>query len=140
VAGGIHADLVLWEHILKNHAQRDEILSWLKDGVKVMDFQQPFVGSFKGVSYNSKHPPSKAFPNHASCKKHMRFVSETILKRIKQGSITVWGRVDEDEPPFLVLPLTAEPSKPRLYLDKQFLNLWMRDSPFTLDKLIDIPK
>lgn len=44
------------------------------------------------------------------------------------------------EPPFLVLPLTVEPSKPRLCLDARYLNLWMRDCPFTFDKLIDVPR
>ena len=38
----------------------------------------------------------------------------------------------------LVLPLTVEPSKPRLCLDARFLNLWMRDAPFSLDKLSDV--
>ena len=39
-----------------------------------------------------------------------------------------------------MLPLTVEPSKPRLCLDARFLNLWMRDMPFSLDKLVDVPK
>ena len=39
-----------------------------------------------------------------------------------------------------MLPLTVEPTKPRLCLDARFLNLWMRESPFTLDKLVDVPR
>ena len=45
-----------------------------------------------------------------------------------------------DDPPFLVLPLTVEPSKPRLCINARFLNLWMRDMPFSLDKLADVPR
>ena len=140
VAGGIHIDLTLWEVILQQHPERDMILSWLREGVNVLDFQEHFSGLFKGVRYNSEFPPSKVWPNHASCKKFSQFVSDSILKRVAQGAVAVWGRVNVDEPPFLVLPLTVEPTKPRLCLDARFLNLWMRDCPFTLDKLIDVPR
>lgn len=43
-------------------------------------------------------------------------------------------------PPHLVLPLTVEPTKPRLYIAAGFLNLWMRDMPVTLDKLASVPR
>ena len=33
-----------------------------------------------------------------------------------------------------------EPCKPRLCIDARFLNLWMKDTPFSLDKLIDVPR
>ena len=42
-------------------------------------------------------------------------------------------------PPHLVLPLTVEPSKPRLCHDEHFLSLWIRDLPFRLDHLPDLP-
>ena len=42
-------------------------------------------------------------------------------------------------PPHLVLPLPVEPSKPRLYHDERFLNLWIQDLPFSLDKITDLP-
>lgn len=34
----------------------------------------------------------------------------------------------------------AEPSKPRLCQDERFLNLWIRDLPFKLDHLPDLPR
>ena len=43
-------------------------------------------------------------------------------------------------PPHVVLPLTVEPTKPRLCIDARFLNLWMKDSPFALDRLSDVPR
>lgn len=43
-------------------------------------------------------------------------------------------------PPHSVLPLTIEPSKPRLCHDQRFLNLWIRDLPFKLDHLADLPR
>ena len=51
----------------------------------------------------------------------------------------VWGRVGEVNPPHLVLPLTVEPSKPHLCHDERYLNLWIRDLPFQLDHLPDLP-
>ena len=42
-------------------------------------------------------------------------------------------------PPHLVLPLTVEPTKPRLCHDECFLNLWTHDLPFKLDHLPDLP-
>ena len=39
-----------------------------------------------------------------------------------------------------MLSLTVEPSKARLCHDARYLNLWMRDKPFTLDSLNDLPR
>ena len=44
------------------------------------------------------------------------------------------------EPRWFVLPLTVEPSKPHLLVDASFLNLWMADTPFSLDKLAEVPR
>ena len=45
-----------------------------------------------------------------------------------------------DDPPHLVLPVTVEPTKPRLCIDARFLNLWMKDMPFSLDKLSEVAR
>jgi len=42
--------------------------------------------------------------------------------------------------PHLVLPITVEPSKPRLCHDERFLHLWIRDLPFKLDHLSNLPR
>ena len=39
-----------------------------------------------------------------------------------------------------MLPLTVEPSKPRLCNDDRFLNLWIEDRPFSLDSVQHLPK
>ena len=56
------------------------------------------------------------------------------------GVIAVWGPVDHVALPYLVLPLTVEPTKPRLCHDERYLNLWIRDLPFKLDYLCDLPR
>ena len=61
-------------------------------------------------------------------------------QRLANGSISVWGKVGECTPPYLVMPLTVEPTKPRLCHDERFLNLWVKDSPFTLDYISNLPR
>ena len=68
----------------------------------------------------------------------MDFVRSTLLDRLTLGAISLKGKVGEVDPPHLVLPLTVEPTKPRLCHDACFLNLWLRDVPFTLDTLLDL--
>jgi len=48
--------------------------------------------------------------------------------------------VGKVELPYIVLPFTVEPLKPRLCQDARFLNNWMRDQPFSLDKLVDVTR
>ena len=56
------------------------------------------------------------------------------------GAISLVGKVRLVKRPYLVLPLTVEPSKPRLCHDARFLNLWMQDKLFTLDGVTDLPR
>ena len=82
----------------------------------------------------------KVFKNSVSCKPFVSFVEETLVARLRSGAISLLGRVGVVDPPFIVLPLTLEPTKPRLCHDARYLNLWMRDMPFSLDRLIDLPR
>ena len=59
---------------------------------------------------------------------------------VLKTDLSVWGRVGEDDPPHLVMPLTIEPSKPRLCHDERFLNLWIRDLLLKLDYISDLPR
>ena len=43
-------------------------------------------------------------------------------------------------PMHLVLPMTIEPQKPRLCINARFLNLWMVDTPFSLETLVGVPR
>jgi hypothetical protein len=79
-------------------------------------------------------------PNSPSCKKFSDFVVSELTERVRNGSLEVLGRVGQCDPPHLILPLTVEPLKPRLCHDERFLNLWVKDSPFQLDTLKEIPR
>jgi len=62
-----------------------------------------------------------------------------LIAWLKAGAISLLGKVGVFDPPFTVLPLTVEPTKPRLCHDSCYLNLWIRDLPFSLERLVDLP-
>ena len=136
VSGGLQGNFEAWQDI----GASDNVLGWVKNGMDIEEFFQHFRGDFKGRTYDSDRPPPMVFQNSPSCALFEDFVTTTLLDRIKNGSLRVWGKVGECEPPHLVMPLTVEPSKPRLCHDERFLNLWICDSPFSLDTLKEVPR
>ena len=62
------------------------------------------------------------------------------MERLCNGSIECVGKVGEVGPPYIVSPLTIEPSKPRLCINLMYLNKWVIDIPFSLDRLKDVPR
>lgn len=104
----------------------------------IFDFFTPFNGTFQGKPYRSDLPPRMCFQNSPTCRPFKDFITATVMDRIANGSVNVIGRVNEVEPPYLVMPITVEPSKPRMCHDERFLNCWIKDSPFKLDYLTDL--
>ena len=141
VAGQLHAHPGVWDRIAESSSYpfRSTVLDWVKNKVDVHDYFRHFKGSFKGESFDSDLPPPRVFKNHPSCEPFAEFISNSIKQRLKTGAISVCGRVGECKPPHLVMPLTVEPTKPRLCNDNRFLNLWMQDRPFSLDHLYQLP-
>ena len=142
-AGEVNNYYHQWQDIIGGcpSAQQLQVLKWIKDKVSILEYFQPFSGSFKGKQYCSDYPPSEHFRNNMSCKPFSNFVRSTLLERLTSGAISLKGKVGEVHPPHLVLfSLTVEPTKLWLCYDARFLNLWMRDMPFTLDTLLDFPR
>jgi len=98
-AGEIHNHLLRWEEILQGQPKRDEIVSYLKFGVDVREFFLPFKGDFQGTYYDSPLPPGASFPNNKSCSGFEDFISDTILERLANGSLSIWGKVGLVPPP-----------------------------------------
>ncbi|VDI58269.1 Hypothetical predicted protein [Mytilus galloprovincialis] len=113
-----------------------EILDWIEHGVDI----RPLFKHFKGRCYDSSLPQHAYFQNSASCKGFEKFLCDTLLERIANGSLTVTGRVGECDPPFLILPITIELSKPCMCHDERYFNLWIKDFPFSLDTLKEVPR
>ena len=139
-AGEIHFHLPRWDVILQGHNKRDEILSYLKVGVDVLDFFLSFKGDYQGTYYDSAFPSSIKFSNSKSYAGLEDFINKTILERLANGSLSIWGKVCFASPPHHVMPLFVEPTKPRLCHDERFLNLWIRDLPLTLDYICNLPR
>lgn len=85
-------------------------------------------------------PQTAFFPNSKNCQGFEEFISATIIDRVRNGSLLVWRKVNDVQPPYLVMPITVEPSEPRMCHDKRFLNLWIRDLPFLLDYITSLPR
>ena len=114
--------------------------SFIRNKVDVADSIVPFKGKFAGNSYDAPFPPGMEFPNNTICSQFEDFISSTIIDRFKNGSLIFWGKVGEVQPPHLVMPITVEFTKPLMCHDKRFLNLWIKDCPFSLDYLSDLPR
>ena len=125
IAGEIHEHYNVWEEILHGYHKQEEILKYIPKGVSVFDFFQHFKGQFKGNTYDSSLPPRMFFENNKICNNFQDFISSTLLERVANGSLSIWGKEGKCEPPHLVMPITIEPSKPRMCHDERFLNLWM---------------
>ena len=140
IPGSIHHSLPMWSEILQDSPDRSAFLRYLEFGVDVKEFFTELKGSFQGRVYSSPLPPRALFLNNRSCQAFSEFISNTILERVANGSLSVWGKVGEVSPPHLVMPITVEPSKPRMCHDERFLNLWIKDLPFSLDLITDLPR
>ena len=142
VPGQLHLHARDWEEMIRiaPYEEAYEVLDWLENKVSIDRFFRPFKGSFQGQQFDSQRPPHMIYDNNKSCENFKEFIDNTILDRVANGAISVVGKVGEVDPPFLVMPLTVEPTKPRLCHDNRFLNLWMEDRPFKLDGLSQLPR
>lgn len=137
VPGELHRNAEQWKSIANAPS---DILSYVVNRVDAWSFLTHFKGKFGNQFYDAPSPPHKIFPNSSSCLAFEDFVTDTILCRVDNGSLRFWGLVGEVEPPHLVMPITVEPTKPRMCHDERFLNLWVKDLPFSLDYLSDLPR
>ena len=137
-AGNLTVYASSWKTVLKGTPKRNELWSYISEGVDVFQFFTPFNGRFQGKTYRCSTPPKAVFPNAASCKGFDSFITRTIKDRVRNGSLRIVGKVWYCEPSHLVLPLTMEPNKPRLCHDERFLNCWIKDSPLKLDYITDL--
>lgn len=140
IAGGLHNQFCHWEKILLDNDTSSLVKQWLKDGVDVTEFFTHFKGNFKGCSYNSLFPPQRFFQNAPICKQFKEFICSELYERILNGSLSVVGKVGECELPHIIMPLTVEPTKPRLCHDDRYINLWTKDTPFQLENLKHVPR
>ena len=140
LSGQLHENLTAWEDILGNSPEDQRIRGWLRNGVSIGGMLRPFKGNFKGQPYDEATPPRVYFPNSTVCAQQSTFVARALEERLQNGSIELLSRWDEVEWPTCIMPLTVEPTKPRLWHDERFFNLFIKVMPFKLDTLRDVPR
>ncbi|CAM9423391.1 unnamed protein product, partial [Heterosigma akashiwo] len=126
----------MWKEILRGHPREEQMLGWIRDGVKVEPFLNPDArGSYKGISFKGPVPQRRAFKNNIP-DEFVPWVREEIQDWLKKGCAMPWDPVlFGSEQPELILPLGVEPSKPRLIYDARWLNLFCKEYRFTLDSV-----
>lgn len=78
--------------------------------------------------------------NAKNCEQFVGFINSELQDRIRSGAISDVGKVGEVVPPYIVSPTSIEPTKPRLCINLMYLNCFMKDTPFSLDTLSEVPK
>ena len=140
-AGSLHAHPTVWEELLHGVKYKHaDLMAIIYEGVKIQHFFTHLKGDFRGKRFHFDRPPPTVLENCRSCDGFEDFISTTVLKWVSASVLSVWGEVGRVAPPHLVLPLTVEPSKPRLCRDECCLNLWIKDLPFKLHHLSDLPR
>lgn len=134
-----------WELLLQHcdSATADMVRNWLSHGIDLQLFLKPFKGKFRGISYDMALPHSYYQANAATCQSDPNVVARTLEERLKNGSMQLLGRWDNvpmDQLPDCIMPLTLDSKKTRVCHDERFLNLFVKDSPFKLDTLRDVPR
>ena len=118
LAGNLNSCLENWREIFQDSPFQDFVLPIIFHGVVISYYFQPFQGTFLQQFYDSNFPPRKIFPNSKSCASFEGSITDTIMERVRNGSLNVLGRMGEVEPPHLVLPIMIEPKKPRMCHDE----------------------
>jgi hypothetical protein len=116
------------------------VKTWLQHGVDFYDFFTHYSGIYRSRKLNSVVPPPMYFPNAPIA--YGWFVTETILKGLKNGSMKYVGKVGKDSAPRVVnaLSISVEPTKNRLILSMKGVNLFCKDTHFQLQTLAEIVK
>ena len=133
----------MWKHvtfwdevILEGHPLRDELISYLRDGVSVYDF---LVDSSRGPSralpYSVERFPRAVFANRIPSS-HASFVDVEMNSLVERGCLVKWSSVRGPSGPVrpgLIKALSVEETKPRLIYDARPLNQRCKRIRFTMD-------
>jgi hypothetical protein len=127
-----------WRSVVGDLPEFRVVRPWLRGGVHIPSFFRHFRGVHNGRSFDSVIPPPMYYQNDNKCNDWVGFISETILKRVEEGSMVLLGKLGQVPPPRVINALSVEPTKPRLILSMRAVNLFCQDTPFTLAPLSEI--
>ena len=124
--------------LLIDHRDRTTILTWVRDGVSVYEM---LVSGVRGLSV--EHPfnpvvyPREKLPNRVP-DEFREFVAGEVATLMHRGCLVPFEEVRTSDGPSrsrLIMPLSVEPSKPRLIYDTRRLNAACRHVCFSLDSV-----
>ena len=134
-------NILFWENeILKNHPDKDMLLTWLKGTPLEKKLNSFTVSSFHNIPINSYYPKSQHFDNYVPVEFNS-FMDQTVEEWVRIGMLQEWEKIrTPDEPliPEVISPLGVEPSKPRALWDGRFVNEHCRDIPFVMEPVSKI--
>lgn len=87
-----------------------------------------------------KYPPNSTFQTLRTVQIMLILFEMNFMSEYQPVLLGYWVELENVSPPRIIMPLTVEPTKPRLCHDERFLNLWVKDLPFHLETLRDIPR
>jgi hypothetical protein len=112
------------------------VRKWLRNGVHLPDFFQPFAGVIFGVPVNAATPRPRMLPNlPMDTAEDEEFVHAAIAELLRTGAATAVL-----ERPTLVLPIgvaTNDAGKRRLILDGRWLNCWIPSPDMSYENLVE---
>jgi hypothetical protein len=138
VSGLLPSYYETWRLVVGDLPEFGVVQSWLRGGVHIPSFFKHFKGVHNGRSFDSVIPPPMYFQNDTKCFDWVEFICKTILKRVEEGSMILLGKLGRGPLPRVINALSVEPTKPRLILSMRAVNLFCRDTPFTLAPLSEI--
>lgn len=147
-AGRLKLALPFWkEQLLWQHPAREEIITWLQEGVSLQAYLQPssFLPSPDAHAPSAPRsgglnmPPPRHEQNRVPRGFHS-WVSSQLQEYLTSGAVTRWTPQEHGAArPTLVHALSIEPTKPRLIYDCRFLNSFIVNRPFVMEGLGAIP-
>lgn len=101
------------------------VKKWIKDGDDVTEFFFLHILKviLKVVVTTLYFLHKDFFQNAPVCKQFKEFICSEMYERIPTESFSVVGKVGECELSLIIMPLTVEPTKPRLCHDDSNINL-----------------
>ena len=137
VPGGLNHHCEFWDKvILRDHPDRHQLMSYLRDGVSVFDFlTEEYRGRSRNEPYRPEAFPGAVFPNRIP-DDHAEFVTLEVQQLTKRGCLARWADVkgpNGPDRPRMVLSISVEPTKPRMIINGIPLNKCCRHVPFTMD-------
>ena len=128
--------VAFWDEvILQGHPLRDELISYLRDGVNVHDvFTDSFRGPSKAYPYNAERFPVAVFANHIlSLLRQFRRRQDAIPGRARVHREVVRRGPSGPARPRMIQGLSVEETKPHLINDARPLNQRCKRIRFTMD-------